>query len=465
MTSGLLKLHGESIASLQRAFDPIAITLLFVLFNRSYQSPAADFQSPYWFWFALLVTILLRRSGIYTSYRSLSLLLLARRVTTRWLLVLAALLFIGFATNSINSFSRFNIFLWASSSLFVLLASHVGLRKLLRIYRSRGGNSRTILYWGSSSSAAKFADELAASPWMGLKIIAWFGPKPTSTLSYHSLPEYGGHINDMRLWIDLNSVDRLVFSHASADGVEISDLLRIFGDLSIPVIYAPAWACSSMHFTSDQIGSQSCIDIWGSRQRLLDRQLKRACDLLLGIASVLILAPLFLFVAIAVKLTSPGPVLFRQERYGLDGKPFNIYKFRSMYVCQPRDQTALKQATRNDPRVTPLGAFLRRWSLDELPQLFNVLIGDMSLVGPRPHASEHNEFYRLRVPGYMQRHSFKPGITGLAQVEGWRGETSTISSMANRVAADLRYQRTWSLSLDFKILLKTFLSIRSTNAY
>jgi len=465
VTSGLLKLHGDSIASLQRVFDPAAITLLFVLFNGSYQSLAADIQLLYCFWFALLVTILLRRSGIYTSYRSLSLLSLARRVTTRWILVFAALLLFGFATNSINSFSRLNIFLWASSSLFVLLASHVGLRKLLRIYRSRGHNSRTILYWGSFSSAAKFADQLAACPWMGLRIIAWFGPKPSSTLSHHSLPEYGGNVNEMRLWIDLNSVDRIVFSHDCADGFELSDLLCFFGDISLPVIYAPAWACSSMHFTSEEIGGQICIDIWGSRQRLLDRQLKRAVDLLFGIASVFILAPLFLIVAFAVKLTSPGPVLFRQERYGLDGKPFIIYKFRSMFVCQPGDQSALKQATRNDPRITPLGAVLRRWSLDELPQLFNVLIGDMSLVGPRPHAIEHNEFYRLRVPGYMQRHSFKPGITGLAQVEGLRGETSTISSMANRVEADLRYQRNWSLSLDFKILLKTFLSIRSPNAY
>jgi putative colanic acid biosynthesis UDP-glucose lipid carrier transferase len=154
-----------------------------------------------------------------------------------------------------------------------------------------------------------------------------------------------------------------------------------------------------------------------------------------------------------------------QDRYGLDGRRFRIYKFRTMRVLEAGDQKGLRQATRNDPRVTPVGAVLRRWSLDELPQLFNVLEGTMSLVGPRPHAVDHNEQYRRLIPGYMQRHLFKPGITGLAQVSGFRGETSTLEAMALRVAADLEYQREWSLGRDLKILVKTVLHIRSPNAY
>ena len=136
-----------------------------------------------------------------------------------------------------------------------------------------------------------------------------------------------------------------------------------------------------------------------------------------------------------------------------------------MYITQDSEISTIKQATARDPRVTPIGAFLRRWSLDELPQVFNVLIGDMSLVGPRPHAIEHNEFYRKVIPGYMQRHSFKPGITGLAQISGWRGETPLISDMENRINADLAYQRDWSLVLDFQILAKTFFLLRSGNVY
>ena len=182
-------------------------------------------------------------------------------------------------------------------------------------------------------------------------------------------------------------------------------------------------------------------------------------------AALLLLRPLLRLIAGAIALTSPGPVLYAHDRYGLDDRRFRILKFRTMRVLEAGDQQGLRQATRNDPRFTPIGGFLRRWSLDELPQLVNVLRGDMSLVGPRPHAVDHNQQYRRLIPGYMQRHAFKPGITGLAQVECLRGETSTLDLMANRVEADLRYQRDWSLKLDIKILIKTLLHLRSPNAY
>jgi putative colanic acid biosynthesis UDP-glucose lipid carrier transferase len=158
-------------------------------------------------------------------------------------------------------------------------------------------------------------------------------------------------------------------------------------------------------------------------------------------------------IAVLIKLTSPGPVLFGQRRYGLDGREIRIWKFRSMRVCD--DGPIVKQATRQDPRVTPLGRILRRTSLDELPQLFNVLTGTMSLVGPRPHATAHNEQYRRLIRGYMLRHKVKPGVTGLAQVEGCRGETDTLDKMRRRVEFDHRYIRDWSLLLDFRILRKT----------
>jgi putative colanic acid biosynthesis UDP-glucose lipid carrier transferase len=188
-------------------------------------------------------------------------------------------------------------------------------------------------------------------------------------------------------------------------------------------------------------------------------------DLVLAGVGLVLISPLVLLIAIAIAVTSPGPILFVQDRYGLDGQRFRIFKFRTMRVVEPGDQPGLRQATRDDPRITPLGRFLRRWSLDELPQLLNVIRGEMSLVGPRPHAVDHNEQYRRLIPGYMQRHSFKPGITGLAQVEGWRGETIDLQDMARRIDADLRYQRDWSLSLDVKILIMTFLRINSKHAY
>ncbi len=196
----------------------------------------------------------------------------------------------------------------------------------------------------------------------------------------------------------------------------------------------------------------------------IDGLVKRALDLVVGSLTLALVAVPMLVIACLVKLSSPGPIFFRQKRYGLDGREILVWKFRSMRVCESGD--AFTQATRDDPRTTPLGAILRRTSLDELPQLFNVLDGSMSLVGPRPHATKQNEEYRSLIQGYMLRHKVKPGITGLAQVNGWRGETDTLEKMEKRVECDHRYIREWSLSMDLKILLRTIAVVLSRqNAY
>jgi putative colanic acid biosynthesis UDP-glucose lipid carrier transferase len=184
---------------------------------------------------------------------------------------------------------------------------------------------------------------------------------------------------------------------------------------------------------------------------------KRAMDLALSLSGLLLLAPFLLVVALLIKLSSPGPVIFRQRRYGLDGQIIDVYKFRTMRVVE--DGAQVTQATRDDPRVTPIGRFLRRYSIDELPQLFNVVAGSMSLVGPRPHAVAHNEEYRVLIKGYMVRHKVLPGITGLAQVNGCRGETSRLEDMKARIEYDLEYLRQWTPSLDLRILFKTAIQV------
>lgn len=182
--------------------------------------------------------------------------------------------------------------------------------------------------------------------------------------------------------------------------------------------------------------------------------LKRIEDIVLGTLFTLVSLPVMLAVAIGIKLTSPGPVLFKQNRYGLNGKQIAVWKFRTMRVME--NSAVVTQATRNDPRITRFGAFLRKTSLDELPQFFNVLQGTMSIVGPRPHAVAHNEQYRVLVENYMIRHKVKPGITGLAQIHGFRGETDTIDKMEKRIQYDLEYIQSWSLLLDIKIVFLTF---------
>jgi len=191
---------------------------------------------------------------------------------------------------------------------------------------------------------------------------------------------------------------------------------------------------------------------------------KALSDYVLALTILALIAPLMLAIAIGVKLTSRGPVIFRQNRYGLDGRRIVVYKFRSMTVCE--DGAEISQARQGDARVTPFGAFLRRTSMDELPQFINVLQGRMSVVGPRPHAVAHNETYRRLVKGYMVRHKVKPGITGWAQVSGCRGETDTVDKMVRRIEYDLDYLRNWSLALDLKIILGTIrLVIKDSHAY
>ena len=192
--------------------------------------------------------------------------------------------------------------------------------------------------------------------------------------------------------------------------------------------------------------------------------IKHISDKLIAAAALIALSPVFLFIAVGIKLSSPGPIFFKQARLGLNGKQFKVYKFRSMGVHQEHGNVT--QATKDDPRVTPFGQFLRRTSLDELPQFINVLIGDMSVVGPRPHALQHNEKYEQLLELYMARHRVKPGITGWAQIHGHRGETDTLDKMEKRVEFDLYYIQHWSLEMDMRILVwSAFNGWSSKNAY
>lgn len=468
MHFGVFRAHGHDLSRLQRLGDPLLVTALFWL--TVVRFPASSLQehllAQALLWVAGLTTLILPTGQPYQSYRQSSLFTLARRISVSWLMVLAGLLLVGFATKLTASFSRLDLTLWALLSWLLLLLCHVGGRKCLRWIRLRGGNTRNVLYWGSPEAAIDFYRQLKGAPYLGLRLAVWFQPSdgPVPVLP-RGMPACSGSFAEMRAWLDGHSVDQIVFSHGGFHPISIGELIRFFGDTCLPVAYAPIWSTPAMRFEIGQIGSQTCIALWSSHPSSVDLQLKRCFDLLLATCALVVLAPLLVMIALAIRATSPGPILFRQKRYGLDGQLFMINKFRTMTVMEAGDSDGLLQAVRHDSRVTPIGRLLRRWSLDELPQLFNVLNGSMSLVGPRPHAVNHNEQYRQLIPGYMQRHLCKPGITGLAQVEGLRGETSTVEAMASRVQMDLIYQRNWSLATDFKILLLTLVRIRSPMAY
>ncbi|MCX5951085.1 MAG: exopolysaccharide biosynthesis polyprenyl glycosylphosphotransferase [Cyanobacteria bacterium] len=462
LTGGVLRLYGKDINRLLRVLDPTLITALFLLAESGSAIPL-----PIRALAVFLFTALILPTGkLYRSYRQTSLWTLVRRVSTSWALVLTALLLLGFLLKISATFSRLEMSLWALAGWILLLLNHVGSRKLLRWHRLRGGNTRTIAFWGTPSQAIEFHRKLLQLPWIGLRLVAWFEAPHSEPLRLPpTMPPSSGGLREMRLWLNSHDVDQIYFSYLSSAELPLEQVLRFFGDTCKPVYYLPSWANSSMQFEVDQLGDAFTINLWGQEGSYIDHRIKRLIDLVGASLALVLLALPLLVIALLVATISAGPVFFAQTRYGLDGRPFNMLKFRTMTVTEDGSTPGLQQARRDDPRVTPLGRILRRWSLDELPQLFNVLNGSMSLVGPRPHAVDHNEHYRHLIPGYMQRHSFKPGMTGLAQVEGWRGETAELDAMARRVEADLRYQREWSLGMDVRILLRTLFKLRSRNAY
>ncbi|WP_295995257.1 undecaprenyl-phosphate glucose phosphotransferase, partial [Rugamonas sp.] len=231
-------------------------------------------------------------------------------------------------------------------------------------------------------------------------------------------------------------------------------LLDELQDTTASVYFLPdIYVFDLMQARFDNVGGMPVIAICESPFTGFNSMVKRASDIVLGLLIQIMLMPLMLLIALAVKLTSPGPVIFRQRRYGLYGEEIVVYKFRTMNVVEDGDHVV--QATKNDSRMTSIGGFLRVTSLDELPQFINVLQGRMSIVGPRPHAVAHNEQYRKLIKGYMLRHKVKPGITGWAQVNGLRGETETLDKMEARISYDLDYLRNWSLWLDVWIIMRT----------
>ena len=264
-----------------------------------------------------------------------------------------------------------------------------------------------------------------------------------------------GRLDELGEIVRREAIDEVFLSLPVSSAPRIEHVLAQLRDSTASVHFLPQWPQNSeLRVRIDQVAGTRMLTVCGSPFTGLRASLKRSADIVLALIAIVLTAPLMLLIATAIRLSMPGgPVLFRQRRHGLNGSTIEVWKFRTMRVIE--DGAAVAQATRNDPRVTPLGAFLRRTSLDELPQFFNVLQGRMSVIGPRPHALAHNAFYRDRIDGYMLRHKARPGITGWAQVNGARGETDTLDKMERRVELDLQYLREWSPALDARILWRT----------
>ncbi|MBK5965892.1 undecaprenyl-phosphate glucose phosphotransferase [Thiocystis minor] len=485
-----LRQHQSLVTFIQRAFDILTITLcLWAAFVLTGTPWIVEFNVTA----ALAVgffSIFADIKNIYRSWRTGSIFTEILYTLEAWLAVFAILFISGYLWPE-TAYPREVMLSWLLATPVLLAASRFGVRQILRIVRMHGVNTRLLAIVGTGQISHHFSRTIAANPWMGFRTVGIFDEIADEDSGENGALDFPVESVDSLVKLARNGeVDTVFIAMPLAEeAAKINQLLLRLSDSTASVyivqdrrerkrsrqmgiarsddaisVTAARMEHDLLHRCWMEIDGIPAFSVYESPFLGVTGWVKRVEDLLLGTIAIVLLAIPMIVIAIGVKRSGPGPIIFKQRRYGLAGEQIMVWKFRSMSVCENGDLVA--QATKKDSRITPFGSFIRRTSLDELPQFINVLQGSMSIVGPRPHAVAHNEYYRPLVGGYMLRHKVKPGITGLAQVNGWRGETETLDKMAMRVQFDLEYIRNWSLWLDIKILIRTiFNGFVHENAY
>ena len=387
------------------------------------------------------------------------------RFMVSWSLIVAVLLLLGDVTGFADYFYPPYIVTWFLAAPAALLLVHLLCRPIfLSTGRSWQSRRRAVIV-GANAAGLMLAQSMRTSKLQRYEFVGYFDDRSISRLQGLIASDLLGRLNDLPAYIKANNIHNVYISLPMTSQPRVMDLLEDLKDSTASIYFVPDFFVFDLiQARFDNIAGMPVVAVCESPFVGINGMLKRASDIVLSLIILAVIWPVMAIVAAAVKLTSPGPVLFRQRRYGADGQSIVVYKFRSMTVLE--DGTNIRQAQRDDQRLTSIGAFLRRTSIDELPQFINVLQGRMSIVGPRPHANAHNEMYRKLIRGYMIRHKVRPGITGWAQVCGYRGETNTLDKMEQRIAHDLDYLRNWSIWLDIKIIVMTTLSVlRHRDAY
>ncbi|MBV1915058.1 MAG: undecaprenyl-phosphate glucose phosphotransferase [Pseudomonadales bacterium] len=376
---------------------------------------------------------------------------------TTWLsltIAFTATILIAFVFKQSGEISRVAFSIW----FFLCFLLTFIWRGIYRIYgknrRAQGYNTRKAAIVGATKSGHKLLNQIETHDELGYEFTGFFEDRPQDRLNDELNCDIRGTIDAAIEKARDGEIDVLFIALPITAEQRIAEILIRLGDTTVDVHLIPDFFVSNLvHARLDQVGEVDTLSIFESPHFGVQKWIKRSEDVTLTIFILLIIAIPMLFISMGVRLTSRGPVLFKQRRYGLRGEEIIVWKFRTMTVME--DSCKIVQATKNDNRITLFGRFLRRTSLDELPQFFNVLKGDMSIVGPRPHAVAHNEEYRNKIEFYMLRHTVKPGITGWAQINGWRGETDTLDKMEKRIEYDLMYIKSWSLWFDLKIIFLT----------
>ena len=402
-----------------------------------------------------------------TWYKHTSILQQFLGILTDWFFIVAVILFFGYSTSYMDVFPKNMIMYWVVITPFLLMIVHVAVDQYLSSSMYRESVTRNAIIVGVGNLGMQLRDRMNDDLELGLQFKGYFDDRDLSriTLEDHNSLQLMGKINELPDYVRKNNIDIIYIALPMTSQPRVLDLLDSLKDTTVSIYFVPdIFVFDLIQARIDDVGGIPVVAVCETPFSGFNGLIKRTSDIVLSLIILVLISPILLAVAIGVKLSSKGPVLFKQRRYGLDANEILVYKFRSMTVTENGD--SVKQATKDDNRVTPFGSFIRRTSLDELPQFVNVLQGRMSIVGPRPHAVAHNEIYRKVIKGYMIRHKVKPGITGWAQVNGLRGETDTVDKMEARIEYDLDYLRKWSLSLDLKIIARTILLVfKDRNAY
>ncbi|MBM7072039.1 undecaprenyl-phosphate glucose phosphotransferase [Shewanella sp. 202IG2-18] len=460
---GVLHSHSGAISLMQRTLDLCFIVLALLISKVLWSSPWIINDSLILMGALLLFLLIAEAGSLYISWRGLSLYQQIKKVALYWGLSAGIVLLVSDYFEVHYGELQIEEIHWFSITLLFLISYRVALNFGLKSLRSKGMNTRTVVIAGAGHLGSRLHQQFSKDNSLGFKFLGFYDDGQSGGRTDNQTI-----IGDLeRLVVDCKAggIDRVYLTLPMRAESRIKWLVKELSDTTVSLYIVPdVFTFELLHARTDTLNGIPTISIYDSPLDGANAIVKRIEDIVLSSIILVLISPVLLAVAAAVKFTSPGPIIFKQKRYGIDGKSIEVYKFRSMSVMENSDKVI--QATKNDARLTPVGAFIRKTSLDELPQFVNALQGRMSIVGPRPHAVAHNEEYRKLVDGYMLRHKVKPGITGWAQVNGWRGETDTLDKMEKRVEYDLNYIRNWSLGFDLKIIFGTiFKGFINKNAY
>ncbi len=472
-TEGLVRPHWRQLMMLVRFLDVLLIGVVLYIATRVTGEPWTMTHTAGAFLAMGLYSSISEANHVYGPWRAAKVSRELLQIWGAYLLTLPGLFMAGYFAKANHEIGNTTAALWLGTTPLLLMATRTFLRYFLQEVRTRGGNTRSVAIAGATPAGLKLRRTIADSPWMGFRCYGFYddridGGETVTIDQVNSLPSNDGRLVDIpeelgrfrgdfdKLIADAREgkIDTVYITLPLRAEERIRHIIQNLADTTATVhVIADVLLSDLMQSRMSSVGEMPVIDVFDHPFHGVNGTLKRIEDVVVGALILLLISVPMAVIAAAIKLTSKGPVLFRQRRYGLNGEEIMVLKFRTMTVAE--DGAKVTQATKHDSRITKLGAFLRRTSLDELPQFINVLTGEMSIVGPRPHAVAHNEQYRRLISGYMLRHKVKPGITGWAQVNGWRGETDTLEKMEKRIEHDLAYIRNWALVFDLRIIFLT----------